>query len=106
MFHLFTFQRFRWTIHLCHVLPSTFFPCFVDGVWFRYAPVHENAPFVDGMQKEALLFLLQCLGGVGAGGAESLPEDGEKGYCKDSERRCNIYPNTLLHPVFEPIKIP
>ena len=40
-----TFRRFRWTIQLRHVLPSTFCPCFVDGVWFRYAPVHENAPF-------------------------------------------------------------
>ena len=44
------------------VLPSTFCPLFVDG-----------------MQKEALLFLLQRLGGVGAGGAEGLPEDGQEG---------------------------
>ena len=73
------FAPFLWTGWGSGVLPSTFCPLFVDGVWFRYAPVHENAPFVDGMQKEALLFLLQRLGGVGAGGAEGLPEDGQEG---------------------------
>ena len=45
-----------------YVLPSSFCPLFVDG-----------------MQKEAWLFLLQRLGGVGAGGAEGLPEDGQQG---------------------------
>ena len=31
---------FLWTVCGSDVLPSTFCPCFVDGVWFRYAPVH------------------------------------------------------------------
>ena len=66
------FAPVLWTVCGSDMLPSTFCPCFVDGVWFRCAPVHENAPFVDGMQKEALLFLLQRLGGVGAHEAEGL----------------------------------
>ena len=53
---------FLWTVCGSDMLPSTKMP-----------------PFVDGMQKEALLFLLQRLGGVGAGGAEGLPEDGQEG---------------------------
>ena len=39
------FAPVLWTVCGSDVLPSTFCPCFVDRVWFRYAPVHENAPF-------------------------------------------------------------
>ena len=55
------FSPVLWTGWGSGVLPSTKMPLFVDG-----------------MQKEALLFLLQRLGGVGAGGAEGLPEDGQE----------------------------
>ena len=56
------FTPVLWTVCGSDVLPSTKMPLFVDG-----------------MQKEALLFFLQRLGGVGAGGAEGLPEDGQQG---------------------------
>ena len=56
------FAPVLWTVCGSDVLPSTKMPLFVDG-----------------MQKEALLFLFQRLGRVGARGAEGLPEDGQEG---------------------------
>ena len=63
MFHLFTFQWFRWTIPLRHDLPSTKMPLFVDET-----------------HKAAGLFLLQRLGRVGAHEAEGLCGDSGDDY--------------------------
>ena len=57
------FAPFLWTVCGSYMLPSTFCPLFVDG-----------------MQKEALLFLLQRLGGVGAHEAEGLCGDSGDDY--------------------------
>ena len=58
-------------------------PRFAPVLWTGWGsgvlPSTKMPLFVDGMQKEAWLFLLQRLGGVGAGGSEGLPEDGQQG---------------------------
>ena len=52
-----------------------------------------------------VLFLLQRLGRVGAGGAEGLPEDGDEGGCKDRKNSSDENPWTQVHTVYERLEI-